>query len=248
MAKVWRLFFGVCLVMSLAACDRVPDCDSQKAQDLMEETLYSMVARSLSSPFHDAAVVSDTVLDLPERAKAVIGLYNPGYAIWLDSEWLRRYFEAQNVGRYQHSDVTVYLMLRNFENFRKAVQIHLADYEPLSDRTIEGRRYTKVCRAKLLIGATAAPSGTITPITITYSLNPEPQSTRLKKASPFYIAVNFFDVEVPQLALSDIEKVQLMAMGISTGRQEKPVSHKPEVQILRLALNAVRHSLENETK
>ncbi|MCC4104947.1 hypothetical protein [Serratia ureilytica] len=248
MAKKWRLFFLMCVVMSLAACDRVPACDSQKARDLMEETVYSMVARSLSYPFHDAAVVPDAMLDLPERAKAVIGLYNPDYVIWLDSEWLRRYFEAQNVGRYQHSDVTVYLMLRNFDNFRKAVQIHLVDYEPLSDRTIAGRRYTKVCRAKLLIGAAAAPSGTITPITVTYSLNPEPQSSRLQKASPFYIAVNFFDVEVPQLALSDIEKVQLMAMGITTGRQEKPVSLKPEVQVLRLALNAVRHSLENETK
>ena len=215
----------------------------------MTTTVYTLAINSLaqggkrSSDSQDSSFAS---VQISPRDQAVMDVYHPYAAVAQDRKWLMPRLAAGKPERYKAVSFPVYLMLNDFKVIRSAVKVRLADHEHLPDRTEDQRSYTKVCRAKLRIEPASAPNDGVETITLIYSINPSPRNSRSHSASPFYIAVNFFETSDPPLPfqLSDREKVFLMMFGATNDIEAQPRHQEPTLRITRVALRAFRRHME----
>ena len=251
-----RIFLSLLLLVHLAACDRVPDCDDRGAEKLMARTVYRLTAYALcdtgsllgyNSPIPTG--LFPAAMEMSPRHAAITDMYFPSRMIALDRNWLRPRIAAQMLERYRALNCLSSLIPDDFEAIRRAVGVRLVDHERLPDRMENGRTYTKVCRAKLIIEPAVQSDKVAEAITLTYSLNPSPlQNFRFHtNAGPFYVPVNFFEATEPPLLfpLSDNEKMALMTMGAARDIQAKPESPSPDLRIQRRALRAFREYFEH---
>ncbi|MFT3719605.1 hypothetical protein [Pseudorhodoferax sp.] len=243
----------VCLLLTLAllsGCDRVPDYDSKEAQDLMRTTVYTLVKNALreTGTSDDGQAQKPLALQISDRHQAMIDMYHPHVAIAVDGKWLRSRLETGAPDLFKGENFTAYLMLKNYGVIREAVSVSLAQHEPLPDRVEDKRTYKKVCRAKLTIAPNGQSSKKFESINLTYSVNPPPRSGRTSAASPFYVAVNFFEATEPPLpfSLSESEKVALMALGAVKDIRAVPRPQSPETRVIKIALRAFRAYMESE--
>lgn len=238
------------LMALLSGCDRVPDCDSKEAHELIQRTVYMLVKNALREEGTSGYDQEQKPLEfqISNRHQAMIDMYQPHIAIAFDKKWLRPRLEAEVPDTFKGENFAVYLMLKDYKAIRDAVSVNITQHEILPDRVEGERTYRKVCRAKLTITPTVHSSRAFESVHLTYSVNPPPRSSRTSAASPFYVAVNFFEATAPPLpfSLSDSEKVALMAMGAVKDIQAVPRPQNPETIVTKVALRAFRAYLEGK--
>jgi hypothetical protein len=240
-----RRMLAIFLTVGLAACDRVPNCDGPRAEDLVEKTVYLLASRAFDEDRQASIKSRDRhhgdAVEFSDRDEAITDFYFPYFATLNDRRWLRPRLEAQVPENYRAAGVSIFLMRSNFKAIRKAVKVRLIDHVHLPDRTENSVLYTKVCRATLLIQPTIESAKPTTPITLTYSANAAPRHSGL------HIDVNFFEATVPPLSfpLSDKEKLMLFALGVrKEALQAVPGSRAPIPAVTQRALRAFRRYLE----
>ena len=215
----------------------------------MASTVYTVVKNALRE-YDDSRGGSQEpiapAVPLSSRHEAMIDMYHPHLAVAHDKKWLVPRLAAQKPEKYKAVDLPVYLMLQDYQALRSAVKVRLTDHEHLPDRTEDQKTYVKVCRAKLEIQPAAESTRKLQPVTLIYSVNPPPRGSRSHSASPFYVAINFFEASEPPLpfSLSDSEKVALMAMGATRDIQARPKPQDPTLRVTRVGLRALRRHME----
>lgn len=239
------------LSVLLSGCDRVPDCDSKEAHELITRTVYALVKNALGGSGKSVEGEQEQkppALQFSNRDQAMMDMYFPHVAISVDKEWLRPRLEAQAPDLLKGENFGVYLMLKDYKVIREAVSVTLTQHEPLPDRVEGERTYRKVCRAKLSIAPTVQSTATFEPINLTYSVNPAPRGSRTSAASPFYVAVNFFEATetLLPLTLSDREKVLMMATRAVKDIKAVPRPQSPETRITKRAVRAFRSYLSSK--
>ena len=234
----------------VAACDREPECDSERAEELMADTVYTLMKNALRHSGESTVDARDPTLaavGTSSRHEAITDMYFPHLAIAQDRKWLQPRISARIPETLKHVELPVYLMMRDFEAIRRAVKVRLASYERVPKRTQDGRTYSKVCRATVFIEPTINSIRESDAITLTFSLNPTPRSNRESSASPIYAAINFFDATEAPLSfpLSDDEKIALMTMGATKDIQAQPKPQEPTLRLTKRALRAFRRYFES---
>ncbi|WP_233874229.1 hypothetical protein [Paraburkholderia adhaesiva] len=153
MKWIIRLLLLTIAVANLSACSPVPDCGSQKAQNMVQQDIYEEAASLLDEFGRGDAVraMPDSALSLTSRDQVVMDMCDPESLIVINSEWLRRKLKPQIPEQYRDIDFSVYMALTNFGLLKRAISVSMTDVIRLSDIMENGRRYTNICRAKLLL-------------------------------------------------------------------------------------------------
>lgn len=234
----------------LSGCSGVPDCDSSRAEDLMESHVYTLVANAFdktSRPALQKASGSEAkkefpdAIPIPPRHQAILDAYHPFLSVDHDTMWLSPRLSAQMPERFQVIGLGSYLKMEKYKALRSALKVSLTDHEHLPDRTEGGRTYTKVCRARLWIEPTSKSAQKVEPITLIYSANSPPRTS-----VPIHIGINFFESSEAPLpfALTEMEKIELMMFGATRDKEARPLPQRPHARIQRVGLRALRHEIE----
>lgn len=244
-----RSFLACALLMltMLGGCSRLPDCDSPKAQAIVQESILRAVARSFREKNETSAQEiaqrdMGPAPDIPPRHQAMMNRYHPEVSMFraLPRAAVRLAQRVPDEDR--ELDLPLILQTRQFSLLGQSLDIRLTDQVTRIGTEEDEKRGRKLCSASLHIRPRHGGGQQVTPLKVRFTLNPPPRSSR----TPFYVPMSEIQADPPELGfeLSDSEKTALMITGATRDMQAIPKQHDGLTLILNQAMHALLTDLE----
>ncbi len=239
--RIWIAVFGL-LLAALAGCSRVPDCDSARADAIVQESILRVIARS----FRDGQETSAEEVSLRKpgalpnisaRHQAMMNRFHPELSLHRTQPLVAIELAKRVPEEHKAHPLALVLQLRQFSLLSRSLELRLADQEARMGSKEDDQRGRKLCAATLYIRPRNGDSRHFASLHIRYGLNPPPRGRR----TPFYLPLSEFAVDPPDLAfaLSGSEKVALMATGETRDMTATPRPHDGFTLILNQSMLAL---------
>lgn len=242
-----RLAVVLWMLAMLAGCSRLPDCDSAKAQAIVQESIFRALARSFREEGDTAAQEiaqrdMGPPLQVSARHQAMMHRYHPQVSLLQTLPRAAIHLARRVPPEHQAFDLPLILQTRHFSLLLRSLDIRLVDPVTRAGTEDDDQRGRKLCSATLHIQPRHGKAPQLSPLKVRFTLNPPPRSGR----TPFYVPVAAVEADPPALSfeLSDSEKVALMATGATRDMQAVPRQHDGFTLILTHAMRALLIDLE----